>query len=945
MADDFLTTYAPLANDIADRTGLHPATVLGIIDTETGHGARVSGNNIFGISPVGPDGRQVVAGYPDVQTAAQSFVRLMQTPRYAGVSTVNDPAAQAAMLVKGGYNTVNPKYATTVASNAQNAVKQLGYQGDQGQGGGDSSQPTPDYNNPTPTPTPPSAKAPASPTDQLIQELQKPDGGTQQPQTKDAQPKSATDQLIEELQKPSTGGFTGPPAKTAAPPLESQGDNPMGDQGGSGGSAMPPANPPAPYGGLPIFPAPAPGAVGRIIEAGREGATNTPDASGWAPAGVELGRYIVNPLLQAGGAAVRGGQQFLQEAISPIDPRLGRDVAGAVEAFPTGVDLPMEPPSALAARNALSRTTPFSAQRPISVQEITDAIRRSDANALIPGEPPAPSAGVGAGPKPPTPPEGGAAPSTEQAAPMATDRAYPPSEIRKGQLRDLGYSDDAIGKMTQRDADFIVSGKPEEVQQPPPTGQARQSDPGRDWRPVQSDEVFQPGRQFRMNQTTGVSEVYDPQPQTAAKPQPAAAGAEATTEPIPEPTREQTATNIRKDVGQTAKDRAGPGLRDDNAYFENPPGAPPLPERPDAFRDFSPQRALDHEYYYSKDPEYRADIDAINTARHSDMTDWLKDAIGDDNTIKASKDIRSEVTPEKMGVFTDEKPVDPALLEDYRKHFEQTLGRFEKRDNIRPILQGAYNKLFDKEGNIETLPSRLQQVRDNMTDWLELKGGTTDASKAVRTAQGTLTDLVDRLNPVMDSGAPKWSLWRQKWTELSRPINRQEFLQNYDVGRPKSLWDKNGRIQPFKVEKLLSDVANAHSDYAVHDAHSLTANDIQKIVDIRNEVATEAFTQSQSKLAHSPTARLMERAAKEGGTTLGAIARMAVDTTAHGIGAVAASHGVPFVNAAYGMYQGTRPIREMRKATKRAAELEEQSNALKQSLLSQKGPPNPLQPP
>jgi putative DNA primase/helicase len=35
---------------------------------------------------------------------------------------------------------------------------------------------------------------------------------------------------------------------------------------------------------------------------------------------------------------------------------------------------------------------------------------------------------------------------------------------------------------------------------PPPTG----------WRPVAPEEVFEPGRHFRMNQTTGVSEVYEP---------------------------------------------------------------------------------------------------------------------------------------------------------------------------------------------------------------------------------------------------------------------------------------------------------------------------------------------------------------------------------------------------------------------------------------------------
>ena len=124
MADDpFLGTYAPLANDIATQTGIDPSVVLGIVDVETGHGVHVLGNNIFGISPGGK-----VAQYPDVQTAAQSFVNLMKTPRYAGVATVTDPAGQAAALVKSGYNTVNPNYARLVTGSALNIGKQLGYQ-------------------------------------------------------------------------------------------------------------------------------------------------------------------------------------------------------------------------------------------------------------------------------------------------------------------------------------------------------------------------------------------------------------------------------------------------------------------------------------------------------------------------------------------------------------------------------------------------------------------------------------------------------------------------------------------------------------------------------------------------------------------------------------------------------------------------------------------------
>jgi hypothetical protein len=120
---DFLKIYTPYANDVAARTGLDPSVVLGIIDTETSGGTRLIGNNLFGVSPGGK-----VAQYKDATAAAEAFITLMNSPRYAGVAAAPTPAAQAQALVKSGYNTVNPNYAGLVSSKAQAFGKQLGYE-------------------------------------------------------------------------------------------------------------------------------------------------------------------------------------------------------------------------------------------------------------------------------------------------------------------------------------------------------------------------------------------------------------------------------------------------------------------------------------------------------------------------------------------------------------------------------------------------------------------------------------------------------------------------------------------------------------------------------------------------------------------------------------------------------------------------------------------------
>jgi len=934
MADDFLTTYAPLANDIATQTGVDPSVVLGIIDTETGGGQHVSGNNIFGITPGGR-----VAGYPDVQTAAQAFVGLMKTPRYAGVAAAPDPASQAAALVKSGYNTVNPAYATIVANKALSIGKQLGYQGQDEQTAQASA---PDYNNtPSPVQSAPASEPPASPSakGQLQQELT--GGGSQTSTTStpppNAQPSSAKEQLKQELsgggQQPAGTGQTGAPAKPSIwQTIVAPGDTDLSkgyvapDGSYVPPQAIPSGPPPSAAPGAPPPPAtPAPVAVGDTLVWPEDMARINAPPSQPPIASLEDFRDRAQAseinLLKAMAPDKDAG---------PVETFARKVATTGVHALATPVQMGInalvglsEGPTGGVTWNPQTKTFGLTPEAQAAATFAANPLRFSGANALV-REPPSilTQAGVmkplpvtvdelraaiaRAGPEPPSQPGGGAGP--QPAPPSGGGGTAAPSQ---------------------------------------PTGGA--------WRPVQPGEIFQPGGNYRMNVATGGQEVFEPTsaaapatpsatppPVISERPQLAAAGAEVTTEPIPEKTLTQKATDIRKDVAQTAAERAGQSLRDDNTYFESDP---PIPPRIEAFRDFSPQRALDHKYYYGKDTDYRAQVDAINTERHAGMTDALKEDMGDSNTLADLIKYRKEVTPDEMGVFENEQPVNPNMLEGFRANLEGLInGPFSKRSGVRGILENVYNSLFDKDGKIEVLPSRLQGVRDNMTDWLDKKSGSTDVAKDVQAGQSVLTKLVDDLNPVMNSGAPLWDQWRQEWAKRSQPINQQAFLQNYEPGRAKSLWDPNGKLVFRKVQTMLSDIANAMDDKSVHNAHSLTDAQIQKIVQVKNELATEDFARRQAEVPGSPTHQLFERAAKEGGTTLGAVAQMATDLTLHGAALYAAGHGVPLINPAIGVWQGTRPLRQARTAANKRAVMERNVNALKQDLLSQKGPPNPLQP-
>lgn len=95
---NFINDYGQLAQDIANQTGLDPTLVLGQAANESDWGRRVSGNNIFGISPGGR-----VAAFPSIPVAGQAYVDLINR-RYSGAALKSDISSQASALASMGYN-------------------------------------------------------------------------------------------------------------------------------------------------------------------------------------------------------------------------------------------------------------------------------------------------------------------------------------------------------------------------------------------------------------------------------------------------------------------------------------------------------------------------------------------------------------------------------------------------------------------------------------------------------------------------------------------------------------------------------------------------------------------------------------------------------------------------------------------------------------------------
>ena len=316
---------------------------------------------------------------------------------------------------------------------------------------------------------------------------------------------------------------------------------------------------------------------------------------------------------------------------------------------------------------------------------------------------------------------------------------------------------------------------------------------------------------------------------------------------IPPETPEQKVTNLGKSVTQSAEDRAGPQLTDNTVYV---PGV----ERPLAAREFSPQNSLDDKTLRATDPVYRAEQEGIERNNNQIMVDLLSGDAGDVNALKAAHDARSEVAPPAQQLFVNQKPVDASPL--VQKIDDTLAGPDGKRAAVVRTLTAVRYSLFDPDGNLETLPSQLYGARQNITDLL--KKGVGEGADDVRASKSVLTGLLDQMDPIINDGAPKYQAYLDQFHEASQPINQMEFLQKYQTGA-KSVKDNDGYLQFNKVQKMLDDIYQGQKAKGINPAKSLTDEQIQNVVNVRNELAAQHLKDRLAKVKGSDTMQQTNR--------------------------------------------------------------------------------------
>lgn len=395
---------------------------------------------------------------------------------------------------------------------------------------------------------------------------------------------------------------------------------------------------------------------------------------------------------------------------------------------------------------------------------------------------------------------------------------------------------------------------------------------------------------------------------------------------IEEVTPAQKATALQKMVNQSAEDRLTPGGRDDAVYV---PGV----ERPEAMKDFSPgaeggvSGALAHKTLYNTDSDYHDRFDAQVKKNNNIMVDKLHDMFGDANARDAAMNEAKELMPGPVGLFNGERPVNAQPVVDA---IHQILaGPAGKRGGVASTLGAILPKLYEGNevgGALETLPSMLKGVRDDITDKLYDKSPTVEGN-AARTSANQLRNVLAVVDQTIGEGLPgtRYQDYLSNLSAALAQVSKLDYLQRYLTGT-KKLTDLSGNLLFDKVQKLLEDIQAHHADQT-GGAKELTPDEISQIEAVRNELAAKDLLDKRAAVRGSPTPQITNAAGMLGSGPLGAGVKGAAEAALH-VGLAATTHGLG--NAALGGYRYIiKPAMDAAKARQEAAILA----ATKQRLL------------
>jgi hypothetical protein len=407
---------------------------------------------------------------------------------------------------------------------------------------------------------------------------------------------------------------------------------------------------------------------------------------------------------------------------------------------------------------------------------------------------------------------------------------------------------------------------------PPPAAPEAPATGG--WRPVRPDEVFQPGQQFRMNQTTGTSEVYEPSmaPSSATPPQSRVSpmmeqfnqGTAARTPPPP-PRDAGAAATPPTAFGRSAREIKGQQADMELADLMRTP-------QPGDARDIIPGAAQTKaEIELSPDvsreakglrQEFREGFNDHEKANNELYHRHIDDVVPPREDIATMKDVREQhwQDAEKtvFGLNPNGEPVSTAPVVN---HMKAVLADPVEKANsyLKAALKPYLDALTDKDGNPITMGAKeLYGQRQEMAR--NVKDMATDPKLAH--VRGQFGDLLDMTDNTITTGAPSYRTMMDNYKAESGPINAAERLADIKL----KVTNGSDRVITFgAMDRYMKSLwMERHGPNPYAPAKSIPQATWDHLMQLHERLARSASADELARTKGSDTTQLMMEMARKG---------------------------------------------------------------------------------
>jgi hypothetical protein len=321
----------------------------------------------------------------------------------------------------------------------------------------------------------------------------------------------------------------------------------------------------------------------------------------------------------------------------------------------------------------------------------------------------------------------------------------------------------------------------------------------------------------------------------------------------------QALNDFRTSVTQTVRDRAQPGAKE--GTVEDHTVYVPGVTRLESARVFDPDVVGNHDVMKDIDKTYETAANAIEQRNHDILKSKAEEMAGNINTVEALRETRKSVSPEALGVFKNEQPVSgQPVLDIINEIRDSPAGKSEAVTNT---LNRIEKSLYDKNGNLEVLPSQYYGARRNLMEIRDSAPMTKEGAEA-RTARREIGRVGEVMDRVIGEGSNGYKdVYLPQWAHYSRLIDQQEYLQSKMIG-PGKITGPNGNLTANGVQKLLEQVAIDKGKSGNSRAKTLTEDQLNSWIAIRNELAAMQYRDQLSASHGSPTVKKAAAAARLG---------------------------------------------------------------------------------